>query len=127
MLDFKPFSKTDWMGLAGAECFPNGSEPRIAPIEIDGFEASIVHDATGLTIIFEPESPGESELYLLSIDPEDGSSHPEDVDAALASLCPEVSSVALEALGFRTGAGGPFSVRDVVTAYEVADGAPYRV
>lgn len=62
MIDFKPFTSSDWMGLAGAENFPDGSEPLIAWFKMDGFDASAVIDAHGLTVSVDAPIQEENEF-----------------------------------------------------------------
>lgn len=107
-LAFRPFSEFDWYGLAGAESFPDGSEPRIADLEVDGVPSAAVHDASGLTILIGDEA---LEARLPLEDDGEGPAGAEMIRDALALLSPAVSSIALRALGFRGEAGGPFEVR----------------
>lgn len=121
VIEFRDFTQTDWLGLAGAVPFPDGSEPRIGDLEVDGIPALAIVDAEGLSIIFCPESdadPSEDfyrdrETRIPLEDPE-GDESPEAgavaIRRALALLSPSVSSLALRALGFRSDAGGPFAL-----------------
>lgn len=54
---FNPLTKNDWMGVAGAEPFPDGSEPLVGyfafTTEFGDCDAMAIIDATGLTIQIE--------------------------------------------------------------------------
>jgi hypothetical protein len=54
---FAPFTKNDWMGLGGAEAFPDGSVPLIGYFVLStedyDLDAMAVIDANGLTIQVE--------------------------------------------------------------------------
>lgn len=48
-MQLKPFTKTDWYGLAGAERFENGDEPLVA--YFDAPSAVVIHDMRGIQVI----------------------------------------------------------------------------
>lgn len=49
---WRAFTQNDWNGLAGAEPFPDGSDPFIAEITVDGHVGFAVHDASGLGLFW---------------------------------------------------------------------------
>lgn len=51
-VEFTPFTKSDWYGFAGAERFPDGGEPLLAPLKVDGCDALAIVDANGLAVHF---------------------------------------------------------------------------
>ena len=68
MIELRPFTKNDWYGFAGAEPFPDDSEPLIGEMggidyDLDGtpvtVDAIVILDARGLCIIFSEEEIGE--------------------------------------------------------------------
>ncbi len=52
MIALRPFSKNDWLGLAGAECFTDGAAPLVGECLVDGVEATVVLDANGLAVMW---------------------------------------------------------------------------
>jgi len=95
VIEFRPFTANDWMGLAGAESFDDGAAPLVADLKVDGYEALAVIDRGGLTLLLEG-----AELHLKGA----------NVARAVAMLRPEVSSLALDGLGFTLdGAQGVFT------------------
>jgi hypothetical protein len=63
MIAMRPFSRCDWFGLAGAECFADGSDPLIGDLLIDGCDASVVLDATGLMLHWGNAHDAAIEVY----------------------------------------------------------------
>lgn len=53
MLNFRSFTKEDWNGFAGAHGFADGREPQIAECAIEDLPAVVIHDATGVEILWE--------------------------------------------------------------------------
>lgn len=98
MIAFRVFTPEDWMGLAGAEPFEDGTSPLLADLLVDGFHAAAVIDRGGLTIMLEGV-----ELRL------EGANAPR----AVALLRPEISTLELEQLGF-TVDGTPGVLMDLV-------------
>lgn len=47
---WRPFSKEDWYGFAGATSFPDGSPPLFAELTVDGQEGLAVLDAVGIEV-----------------------------------------------------------------------------
>jgi hypothetical protein len=134
VLEFSPFSPADSLVFSGAEPFPDGSEPRIASLEIDGAPAVAILDATGLALVRYDREAGddgndETPEYALTLETEedpDGAT-PSDIRRALALLSPETTSIALEALGFRrSDSGGPVTVRATLNANYADYGAPWN-
>lgn len=72
---FRPFTKTDWYGFAGAEDLPNGTPPHIASFDltetdsagvpIDSEGAVAILDGNGLNVV-----RGGSDGYFLWTHPE---------------------------------------------------------
>lgn len=48
---WRPFTKSDWDGWAGANRFENGAEPLINEVAFDGVEAVAIIDGSGASII----------------------------------------------------------------------------
>jgi hypothetical protein len=62
---FRPFTKEDWYGMAGASKFENGSEPLVNyDITVDGMEAYAVLDGTGFALeVLSPDGDVISAFY----------------------------------------------------------------
>jgi hypothetical protein len=61
---FKTFDDTDWMGMAGATRFADGSEPLVNyDLKIDGLDACAVIDANGFYLmVMSPDGDTISEI-----------------------------------------------------------------
>lgn len=57
MIAFRPFTKDDWQGLAGAAPFElrgfKSAEPLVAELEVDDVSALAALDADGLVVMFD--------------------------------------------------------------------------
>jgi hypothetical protein len=59
MINLKPFTNSDWQGLAGASPFADGSEPLLGEAKVDGDAATIVLDGEGLCVSIQNEEGDE--------------------------------------------------------------------
>jgi hypothetical protein len=66
MATLKRFDKVDWMGMAGAEPFADGSDPFVAyDVKVDELDTVVIVDGTGVAIqILTPEGEDVSYGYL---------------------------------------------------------------
>lgn len=98
MLNFRNFKDSDYLGYAGAERFADGSEPKIATLQLAGdkgkIEADIVYDANGLQIMGYDENDNEFALNY-------SEKSPAKIKAVLRALgTGNVTLTVLKELGF---------------------------
>jgi len=68
----RPFTASDWVGLAGASSAPNGNPPLIAdayPNADGAYAPTVIADATGVAVIFYPNADGDSVEFYLTLAP----------------------------------------------------------
>jgi hypothetical protein len=94
MIALRPFTREDWFGLAGAECFADGSEPQIGELLVDGDACTVVLDATGLVVLVE-DPEGRTAEFAFRF-----GEKPLGVARALDALRPEMALDDLLDLGF---------------------------
>jgi len=95
---FAPFQSTDWMGYAGCEAFPDGSEPIIGYLEVDGNLAVAILDGIGLGVHVEVPTGDDEEMHEETETEEYYWDGPAAGGRALAFLRPEMASGDLLAL-----------------------------
>lgn len=90
-MKFRRFTKTDWMELAGAEKFSNGTDPYISEKELvvyseatrTSYKCLVVIDGSGIGVIgtneemeneliFKPEERGYIETFFLNLEEQFG-------------------------------------------------------
>jgi hypothetical protein len=103
--EFKRFTKNDWMGLAGAEPFADGSDPLLASIVVDGHEALAIYDASGLFIDISVEDRmgglDDENWFIRGVEKGPNTTK---IALALAMLPAMVTREQLMALGFKKDA-----------------------
>ena len=93
-METRKFSKSDWEAFSGAEKTSRGDEPRINDeVEVAGNGAVLVLDANGIEIVEIFGADGETRTWNKDVDFDTGS-------AMVATLPPELGSVALHGFGF---------------------------
>lgn len=66
MITWARFSDMDWMGMAGASRFADGTDPLVSyDVHVDGAEALAVFDANGITILVLNDEGEELGLFSL--------------------------------------------------------------
>ncbi len=72
-IKLKPFTKSDWMGFAGAEGWSDGSKPLIGEIDVElgpprhqTMEGLIVVDRSGVQIHLTDEETGETMSWMFT-------------------------------------------------------------
>lgn len=87
-VELREFTQADWFGFAGAEK-PEGAEPLVGEMRVNGRDVLVVVDATGISI----EGEGGSLAYI---------SAAFRLGRHVASGLPrEVSTMYLQSIGFR--------------------------
>jgi hypothetical protein len=66
LVALRPFTRNDWYGFAGAECFADGSEPLIGIVTTGGAETCVIVDAAGVSFNFANED-GDFAAWMLAI------------------------------------------------------------
>jgi hypothetical protein len=94
LIAFRPFSREDWFGLAGAEDFADGSPPQIAELRLDGDLCTVILDRNGLVVLADDPEGRTGELACSFGD------GPLCVAQALEALRPEMALDDLLDLGF---------------------------
>lgn len=92
MLDFRPFTASDWTGYSSAERFQNGHPPAIAELAVDGHHAIAIWDRAGMTVEWEVEgriytatTPVVCPTILLDINPTEAVYHLRAIGFAVAA------------------------------------------
>lgn len=52
-INYKPFSSSDWIGLAGAERFEGNGEPLLGELSVDGHDALVIVDKNGVHVSWD--------------------------------------------------------------------------
>lgn len=68
-MKFRAFEKTDWYGFAGAECFPDGTDPIISEVASANGEKSltVIVDGGGVSLYLD-ECEKDTDWWILSTD-----------------------------------------------------------
>lgn len=99
------FTEEDWYGFAGCERFADGGAPFIGGLKVDGSDAVVIHDAEGIHVVWGGTMEEDGEDFFADYAAPEGDAPVGTVDRILAALQPEMTSVALKALGFEVPAG----------------------
>lgn len=101
MIQFRKFSKFDWMTYGGAEPFTSEQEPGedrdpyIADLQVDCEDTEVILDSTGLAVVMmneEPDAQG-ADTYELRVNFDKAA-------LALVKMTSKMTTAELKALGF---------------------------
>jgi hypothetical protein len=104
MINFNAFCSPDWFCFAGSEKFPDGSDPLIGYLRVDGFDAIAIVDASGLHISWDVPVPSDEDEEGNPVEHEEHETNEADwrvlpyAARAIALLKPVMTVAELQAL-----------------------------